>query len=269
MVETNLVTRLEQGCRRTPAGWLAAITPSQAKELFSKLTDYSVDSRRNTLAEAKTFCRRARINGWTDADLLKDMKGEGKRKRGKAKLTKDEAKKYMDKCRELATDPTEAEAAIAAAIPLLLGYRASEVVERQVRDLDEGGTVLMVPRAKSQAGIRAQKLPGWFQPLIASITRGKKSTDRIFNHDRSWLLYQVKRICRLAGVPEVPAHGLRGTHADLCLQAHETGLTVSQALGHTSTDVTFGHYADRGIVDQQQHAQALSVLAPTLPSTQN
>jgi len=46
-------------------------------------------------------------------------------------------------------------------------------------------------------------------------------------------------------------------------------LAVSQALGHTSTDVTFGHYADRGIVDQQQHAQVLSVLAPTVPSHQN
>ena len=94
-------------------------------------------------------------------------------------------------------------------------------------------------------------------------------TDRIFNHDRSWLLHQVKRICRLAGVPEISAHGLRGTHADLCLHAHVTALAVSQALGHTSTEVTFGHYADRGIVDQQQHAQALSVLATTVPSHQN
>jgi len=255
----------------SPVAWqpLADITPAQAKELFSKLTDWSVDTRRNTLAEAKTFCRRVKMKGWTEAKLLDDVGGEGKRKRGKAKLTKDEAKRYLDKCRELATDPMEAEAAIAASIPLLLGYRASEVVERQVRDLDEGGTVLMVPRAKSQAGIRAQELPGWFQPLLASLTRGKQPTDRIFNHDRSWLLHQVKRICRLAGVPEVSAHGLRGTHADLSLHAHVTALAVSQALGHTSTDVTFGHYADRGIVDQQQHAQVLSVLAPTVPSHQN
>ena len=248
---------------------LAALTPSQAKELFAKLMDWSVDTRRNALAEAKTFCRRAKLNGWTEADLLDEVTGEGKRKRGKAKLTKDEAKKYLDKCRELATDPMRAEAAIAASIPLLLGYRVSEVVDRQVRDLDEGGTVLRVPRAKSQAGIRAQELPGWFQPLIASLTMGKEPTDRIFNHDRSWLLHQVKRICRLAGVPKISAHGLRGTHADLCLHAHVTALAVSQALGHTSTEVTFGHYADRGIVDQQQHAQALSVLATTVPSHQN
>jgi hypothetical protein len=58
-------------------------------------------------------------------------------------------------------------------------------------------------------------------------------------------------------------------HPDPCLHAHVTALAVSQALGHTSTEVTFGHYADRGIVDQQQHAQALSVLATTVPSHQN
>ena len=43
-----------------------------------------------------------------------------------------------------------------------------------MRDLDEGGTVLMVPRAKSQAGIRAQELPGWSSHSLASLTRGKE-----------------------------------------------------------------------------------------------
>ena len=247
---------------------LGCLTPAQAKELFAKLTDWSVDTRRNALAEAKTFCGRAKANGWTELEPMKEIHGEGKRKRGKAKLTKDEARRYLKKCRELAGDPKQAEAAIAATIPLLLGYRASEVVDRQVRDLDDGGTVLRVPTAKSHAGIRSQELPEWFQPLLASRTTGKLPTDRIFQHDRSWLLKQVKRICKLAGVPGVSAHGLRGTHADLSLHAHVTALAVSQALGHTSTDVTFGHYADRGIVDQQEQEFVLSVLAPTVPTAE-
>jgi len=45
--------------------WLPS-HPSQAKELFAKLMDWSVDTRRNALAEAKTFCRRAKLNGWTE-----------------------------------------------------------------------------------------------------------------------------------------------------------------------------------------------------------
>jgi integrase len=250
---------------------LASLTQSQAKDLFMALTDGSVDSKRNTLAEAKTFCRRARTNRWTEVELLSEVVGQGRRKKGKAKHTKDEAKRYLNKCRQLAVDPNpkKAEAAVAAAIPLLLGYRASEVVDREVRDLDEDGSVLRVPRAKSHAGIRSQELPAWFQPLLRRLTAGKQPTDRIFNHDRTWLLHQVKRICRLAGVPEVSAHGLRGTHADLSLHAHVTALAVSQALGHTSIATTFGNYADQEIVEKQQYAQALSALAPTVPSTQN
>jgi integrase len=247
---------------------LALLTSERAKDLLANLTDWSVDTRRNTLAEAKTFCKRAKANGWTELEPMKDLEGEGKRKRGKAKLTKDEARRYLNKCRELARDPKHAEAAIAAAIPILLGYRASEVVDRQVRDLDDGGTVLRVPAAKSQAGIRSQKLPEWFQPLLASRTQGKGLTDRIFEHDRSWLLKKVKAMCRMAGVPEISAHGLRGTHADLFLHAHVTALAVSQALGHASTDVTFGHYANRRIVDEHEQALVLSVLAPTVPSTE-
>jgi integrase len=262
-IETTLY-RLKKFFGPVASQPLASVTSSQAKNLLAGLTEWSVDSRRNALAEAKTFCLRAKSNGWVEVDLLKDVKGEGKRKRGKPKHTTDEAKKYLDKCRELSATPKYLEAAVAAAIPLLLGYRASEVVDREVRDLDNGGTVLRVPRAKSQAGIRAQELPKWFQPLIARLTAGKKSTDRIFPHDRTWLFRQVQRICRLAGVPEISSHGLRGTHADLSLHAHVTALAVSQALGHTSTAVTFGHYADQGIVEQQQHRQALSVLAPTV-----
>jgi hypothetical protein len=95
--------------------------------------------------------------------------------------------------------------------------------------------VLRIPAAKSQARIRSQKLSEWFRPLIASRTAGKAPTDRISEHDRTWLLRQVKRICKLAGVPDVSAHGLRGTHADLSLHADVTALAVSQALGHAST----------------------------------
>jgi integrase len=249
---------------------LASLTQAQAKDLFMALTDGSVDSRRNALAEAKTFCRRARTNGWTEVELLSEVAGQGRRKKGKPKLTKDEAKRYLDKCRQLAADPKpkKAEAAVAAAIPLLLGYRASEVVDREVRDLDEGGSVLRVPRAKSHAGIRAQELPAWFQPLLVRLTAGKQPTDRIFNHDRTWLFRHVQRICRLAGVPEISTHGLRGTHADLCLHAHVTALAVSQALGHTSTAVTFGHYADQGIVEKQQQERVFIALAPNTPNSE-
>ena len=39
---------------------LALLTSERAKDLLANLTDWSVDTRRNTLAEAKTFCKEPR-----------------------------------------------------------------------------------------------------------------------------------------------------------------------------------------------------------------
>jgi hypothetical protein len=44
------------------------------------------------------------------------------------------------------------EGSIAAAWALWLGRRACELVDRLVRDLDRGGTVLNVPDAKTPSG---------------------------------------------------------------------------------------------------------------------
>ncbi len=69
--------------------------------LYAKFTG-SVDSRLNALAEAKTFCNRAKANGWTDAQLLADVYGEGRRKYGKTKLSIDESRKFLAACLQLA-----------------------------------------------------------------------------------------------------------------------------------------------------------------------
>jgi hypothetical protein len=45
------------------------------------------------------------------------------------------------------------EGSVAAACALWLGRRASELVDRPVRDLDRAGTVLNVPDAKTLSGV--------------------------------------------------------------------------------------------------------------------
>ena len=80
---------------------LATVMPAQARELFAKV-EGSVDSRRNILNQARTFCRRAKENEWTDSILLADVKGEGKRHCGKQKLTVDESRKFLAACLDLA-----------------------------------------------------------------------------------------------------------------------------------------------------------------------
>ena len=244
---------------------LCTLTAAQARDLFSTITG-SVDSRRNILAEAKTFCRKAKEMGWTDSQLLVDVHGEGRRHFGKPKLTLDESLKFQDACLKLADspDPKKRTAGVGSAMALIFGMRASEITGLQVRDLDAGGTIIRITRAKSQAGIRSLQVPEWFRPHLQRLAEGKKPTEPLVGRERTWLHRNVRAICRKAGITEVPPHGLRGTHADLALSAAATPLAVSKALGHESLTTTYRHYANEGITRTAEHERTLASLAPAL-----
>jgi len=125
-----------------------ALTPSSAEKLYDSLTG-AVDSRRNILAEAKTFLRWCREKGWTKINALEHVQGLGRRRRGKPQLTTDEARKFLAKALQLAEDDDDG--AVAAAMALLMGMRASEIVERTIRNLDDDGRLLWITVA-AQAG---------------------------------------------------------------------------------------------------------------------
>ena len=243
---------------------LATLTPARARELFVKLAG-SVDSRRNTLAEAKTFCRKAKDKGWTDSVLLSDVQGEGRRRFGKPKLTLDESRKFLAVCLELAgsPNPRERTAGIGSAMALVFGMRASEITGLQVKDIDAGGTIIRVSKSKTQSGIRSLQIPDWFKPYLARQAEGKAPTDLLIGRERTWLHRNVRAICRRAHITEAPPHGLRGTHGDLALTAAVAPKAVSQALGHESLTTTYRHYADPGITRAVEHGRAIESLTPT------
>ena len=246
---------------------LGTVTPARARELFTDL-EGSIDTRRNILGQARTFFRAAHQAGYTTETLLSDVKGEGRRHTGKQKLTVDESRKFLAACLDLANgdNPRKRTEGVASAMALVFGMRASEITGLQVRDLDAGGTIIRITHAKSQAGIRSLQVPEWFRPHLQRLAEGKEPTERLVGHDRTWLHRNVRAICREAGITEAPPHGLRGTHADLALMAAATPLSVSQALGHSSTAVTFRHYANPGIAQGREHEKALESLAPALPN---
>jgi integrase len=74
---------------------------------------------------------------------------------------------------------------------------------------------------------------------------------------RYWLLRSVQRICKEAGVPIVPAHGLRGTHATLAVDAGATSHLVAAALGHESFSTTARHYARAEAIEGAQQNRVL------------
>jgi integrase len=137
--------------------------------------------------------------------------------------------------------------------------RASEIIERTVRNLDDEGRMLWITDAKTQAGVRRLEVPAQLQGHLQRLARGRRPNDHLFRSGttRHWVLRSVQRICRAAAVPVVPAHGLRGTHATLAVDAGATSHLVAAALGHESFATTARHYARTEAIEGAQQERVL------------
>jgi integrase len=246
---------------------LVGLTPAAGQRLYDDFAQtktqhgrtMSVDSARNTLAEAKTFLAWAVTKRWARANALAEVRGVGKRRRGKPQLTVDEARRWLAVGMKMAE--TE-DGAVAALMALLMGMRVSEIADRTVRNLDDDGRLLWITDAKTQAGIRRLQVPQQLQPLLKRVAVNKLPGDRLFGPkaSRYTVLRFVRRICKAAGVPAVPPHGLRGTHASLAMTAGATGDLVAAALGHESFTTTERYYARPEAIAAAQQSGALREL---------
>ena len=213
-----------------PIRWL---TPKVADALYLEAqAGRSVDTHRNELAAAKALGKWCAKRGWLKANPFADIAGLGRRNHGKPKLSIDESRRLLDYC---VTDRSP-EATITAGY-LLLGVRASELIDRDVRDVDDEGRVLNVPTAKTRRGVRDMAIPEVLREMLLELIRGKLPTSPLFvgprgRRNRTWAHRSVKAMCRAAGVPEVSPQGLRGTHGTAARSAHQTPEVVAAALGH-------------------------------------
>jgi integrase len=206
----------------------------------------ATDTALNVLAQSRTFLAWVEKQGWSKhPDVLATIEVSGKRKKGKPKLSNDEAHTLVSWCLAHPDDP----GAVATAMAFLLGMRASEIVTRTVRHLDGRGTLIDVTDAKTEAGERTLKLPAKLQPLLAKLADGKNADERLFGQNtRHWVLHSVKRCCQAAGVRIVSTHGLRGTHAKMAREVGVSGVLLAAAMGHESESTTTEHYAGRAAV---------------------
>ena len=220
----------------------------------------AVDTNLNTLSQARTFMAWLVGKKWLNTTtLLTGIEVLGKRRKGKPQLTEDESRAFLTCSLDLGKAGDAS--AVAAATALLLGMRASEIAERVVRDLDAGGTKLNITSAKTAAGVRRLRVPAVLQPLLRMLARGKQPNDRLFGDvNRHWVLRSCRRLCQIAGVPVVPAHGLRGTHAKLAVEAGISGNVVAASLGHESFATTAGHYAGADAVADAAASRVASAL---------
>lgn len=265
---------LLQADRGRTGGLLADVTPARARALLAAMGEgdrpRSVAYRRGTLAEAGTFARWCVARKLLRADPFAGLKVLGRVRTGKPQHTIDQARAFGATCLELVNASDEA--ALAVLLLLVEGCRASEVTDRVVGDVDDGGAILWITRAKTPRGRRNLEVPPYLQGALLALChdehgRRRPDAEPIFGADRDepvdrqWLYYHVGRICRLAKVPEVCPQSLRGLHATLATQRNRTSHDVAAALGHTSAVVTHRHYIDPGATASAANARVLAVLA--------
>ena len=224
----------------------------------------AAETARSTLSKVRAFGswavkrRYAPGNPWEALEL--DIAGAPRRR--KPQLRIDESRRFAE-CAHAEAEAGD-DAATAALVALYLGLRASEIVARDVRDLDDGGRVLWIDTAKTAAGERWLEVPPPLQPLLVAAAKGRVPDAPLLGGERRtryWVYYHVRRLCRLARVPRVPPHGLRGTHDTLAREAGATGHLVASALGHADGGRTSErHYADPGAVERARQRRALRVL---------
>jgi integrase len=242
---------------------VANLTPAKVTSYYkTKVGAVAVDTHRGTLSEARTFLGWCVKRGWLHENPLAKVEGVGRRKTGKAQLTIDEARKFTAKGLALASRRKADLGALAALLPLLTGMRASEITNLRRRDLDDGGRILWVQEGKTEAARRRFVVPEMIRPLLFTAAKRLRPDALLFGqHWRDWPRENVQRVCMLAKVPQVTAHGLRGTHATLAEGAGATGTLVAQALGHQHVSTTRKHYTQAAVVSLATQHRALKVIA--------
>jgi integrase len=241
-------------CLFTGDGLTGELTPDAVASVWERFTTTdgsrsgktpSTDTKVGVLKQCRTFLRWVEGRGWLkQAGLLDGIIVEGRRAKGKPKFTaiEDDSRVFLAKALELADAGDTG--AVAAAMGLVMGMRASEIADRLVGDLDDGGRKLSIPHAKTMAGIRRLMIPEVLQPLLRKVADKRGRGERLFGEvNRHWVLRAVRRVCKDAGLKVISAHGLRGVHAELAVAAGVTGDIVAASLGHESFNTTAQHYA--------------------------
>lgn len=242
---------------------LKRLTPKLAAQLYDARTG-AVDTHRNALSTCKAFGVWCVERGWLPVNPFAKVKGRGRRKKGKQQLRIEESRRVVDTCVPLlATD----DGAVCTLAYLLLSTRNGEIVLAHVRDVDDGGRMFWVADSKTEAGRRQIEVPAVLQPGLIRLAEGRHADAPLFAHastrarPQDWAREQVWRICKLAGVPEVGPHGLRGTHATVARQAGATPELVAATLGHASPTITTGGaYIDKREAEAADRRKAWTVL---------
>lgn len=235
----------------------------------TKCKPYAAAWHRNALGQAKTWLRWCvKPQRYIATNPLEGIKGKGKVKKGKGQLTIDEARDFLVVAHGLAAGEPMDEGAVAALMALEMGLRDNEIIHRVARQIDDKCRRLILVDGKTEESNQTVLVPEDLQPYMARLKAGKFPLQSIWAgyrgkaHTKGWVQDQVARICRLAKVAVVTAHGLRGTYSSLKVAGgwNELADSVRKSLRHRKITTSAAHYIDKGAAQAAGQAAALAVL---------
>lgn len=250
---------------------LEQATPERCAERYGVLTaTLAVASHRGILAQTKTFFRWVVASKYLQTSPMESLDGRGKRNYRKPQLRTSEGRKWLEVALRLADEGDVG--ATAALLTMVLGLRAGEVIAIRGRDLDETdapGDTLWIDDAKTAAGRRELEVPDVLRPLLLDLAKSSGPSGPLFGkHWRDWPRHQVQRICDLAGVPKVTAHGMRGFYATRRLRRGDAPEDVVRDIGHEEIGTTTRSYAARGSLAAGTNKRAFERMLKTIPTQQ-
>jgi integrase/recombinase XerD len=241
---------------------IARVTPARVAALYEvRSGKVATDTHRNELKLVRQFFTFCVKQGWRSDNPADDVEPVGRRRSRKSQLKIDHARLLLDASLD-AFDRGD-KAGLAVAMALLMGMRSGEVERLRVRDVDDGGRLLLIRKAKTEAGVRRLPVAAVLQDRLRALIAGRGELEPMWGKpvQRMWLYYQVERMVAAAGIEKTTPHGLRGLHGSLAMSAGATVEMVARTLGHAGTAVTLNHYITVEAADGARTDTAEDVLA--------
>ena len=258
---------------------VSALTPEKAERLYADYVSRPNErtgqprasaTHQHALILAKSLFKWAVKRGHVQRNPFDGVTPMGRKSAGKPQLRIDEAHRFESTALDLAKAGDAA--ALGVLLMLNLGLRQGEVGARVARDVDDSGRILCVPSGKTKNASRRLRVPAHLQAMLVSLAQSKTPESFLF-HDgdcapgRQFFWAKVRAVCKLASVPRICPHSLRGLHATLALEAGATSDMVARALGHGSFEMTARHYATAESVTNARTARVTQALGnPTSPT---
>jgi integrase len=254
---------------------VSSVTPTIATRLYSDLIKspnrrsgkfLSAASHRTYLGFAKGLFNWAVIKGIIGSSPFSAVKPVGKPNAGKTQLRIEEARRFV----QVALTDYETlhkPMALAAVMALTMGLRASEILKRKVRDLDDDCAILWIDSGKTRNAKRHLRIPEFIRPHLRKLIESQLQDTFVFlstrpgmplGHGSLW--GTVRRLCKLADTTVVCTHSLRGLYATLAVESGALSETVASSLGHGSFAMTERHYAQASSVSNVKTARVDSLL---------